>query len=365
MIESIKNFFKQIDRKTLLYLGIGIGVIVLLIIILAVLSKLSVKETYDYGEVEEMLVESAKKYYEENPVFLPTTEKGTSTVNDKTLVKYNYIKPLDELIDGSVCSADVVVTKIKNEYEYFPYLNCGDAYSVKELYKKVLEDNLTAESGAGIYSIKNEHVFRGEVKNNYISLNENLWRIMRIDEDNNLVLISDFKTDTYEWDDRYNSEVDGQYGINDYNVSRIKDYLNDLYYNGELLQDSEKAKVVSKKACISNQTTVTSECEKYSDEESIRLITIPEYLISSIDEKCVDVDSKNCINYNYLNEFTSSYWTMTPGKKDSSYAYNISSNGVAESRTSNSRQGRYVILLGTKALYKSGSGLKTDPYIIK
>ena len=370
---AIKDAFKEMDKKTLWWLIGGLGGIILLIVILNVLSNITITRYESYEKVENRLVEAAKKYYAANDVLLPLSVNNSSTVDLETLVVGEYIKPLNKYLkNGEACDASVVVTKLLSNYDYIPYLNCGTDYTSIELYKKVLEDNDIVSSGFGLYDKNNEKVFRGEVKNNYVSLNKQLWRIVRIDSSNNVVLLSNFKTEFYEWDNRYNQEVDSNYGINNYNLSRIKDTIENEFNSDNLLNTSEKSKVVYSKACIGSRGYTESgfvsdvECKELSEEEApIRLLTLGEYMDASIDPNCKTPEDRACMNYNYIHDLQMGFWTITKGQKNSSYVYNISVNGVTESKASTTRQVRYVILLSPKAFYSKGSGTYDDPYFIK
>lgn len=367
------DLLKNIDKKTLKIGIIGMSALIGLIILVSVITRLTDKTYYSYSEVEEKLVAAAQNYYNINSSYLPKTEKTTSVVSISTLVNNDYIKPLDTLLkDGENCTAQVVVSKVGSNYEYTPYLDCGSAYSSIELYSKLLEDNQVATEGIGLYKINAEYVFKGEVKNNFILLNEKPWRILRIDEDNNLVLLSQFNTLTSSWDNRYNEETNGNYGINNYNISRIKERLETEYNGTELLTDSEKSKVVSTKWCIGKRLSTDTgnmeavECRVMSEEESpIGLLTLYEYMQVSLDEGCKTIEDRNCTNYNFIHDFENTFWSITPSPTNTSYAYYITTSGVYESRTNVNRQLRYVIKLGTKAIYSSGSGTEEDPYKIR
>ncbi len=370
---SVIDALKSMDKKTIILLVGGIGGIILLILILNLLSKATTK-TYDsYEDVENRLVEAAKNYYQDNSAYLPIVDRTTNSVTLNTLVAGQYIKTLDNYIkNAESCDAVVTVLKTPTAYEYTPYLNCGTDYITIELYKKVLEDNTITTTGVGLYSMDGEKVFRGEVKNNFIMLDDKLWRIVKVDENNNLVLMSHFKTESYTWDDRYNQEVETNNGINDYNVSRIKETIEKDYYDGTILSDASKNKIVYTKACLGSRKLEESgsikeiECsERTTDEVPIRMLMIGEYIQASIDPNCTTPSSKSCINYNYMNDMKASFWTITKGQRNSSYVYNIASSGVYETVANAYKQVRYVILLGTRAFYLSGSGTIEDPYKIK
>lgn len=367
------NIFKNIDKKTMKIGIIGVSSLIGLILLVSVLVRLTEKIYYSYAEVEEKLVEAAKNYYEDNSGALPVNEKNTSTVTASTLVFGEYIKPLEDLLEeGGKCSGQVVVSKVGSNYEYTAFLDCGDAYESLELYNKVLQDNEVATEGIGLYKIGSDYVFRGEVENNYIMLKENLWRIVRVEENNNLVLLSEFRTPTTSWDDRYNESTLGNFGINNYNVSRIKEFVEENYYGEELLTDAEKSKVVSVKWCLGQRLATDTgsadsvECKVMSEEESpIGMLTVGEYMQASIDPACKTLEDKTCTNYNYVNYYENTFWSITPTPKSTSYAYYITTSGVYDSKTNTLKQVRYVINLGTKSIYSSGSGTEEDPYKLR
>lgn len=370
---GIKDFFSKIDKKTLKIVGIGVGVLIIMIVVISILVRLTEKKYYTYEQVEVKLTEASKKYFVTNHNYLPSKEKDTSSVSLNALVVGNYISPLEEILkNGKECTAQVVVTKLQSGYDYTPYLNCGKYYSSKELYNKVLEDNALTSEGIGLYLDNEEKVFKGEVKNNFVMLNEKLWRILRIDEDNNLVLMSYFRTNAFVWDNRYNENTKSNDGINDYNISRLKDSVENEYYNEELLTDSEKSKVLSTKWCLESRKNVDTdsmkniECSLLTEKESpIGLLTVYEYMQASLDPNCNTLEDRGCTNYNYMHDMQSSFWTITKGQKSTAHAYNVTTSGVYESRTNTSKQVRYVIKLTPKAIYLSGSGIETDPYKIR
>ena len=124
--------------------------------------------------------------------------------------------------DGDTCTGSVRVRKLETEYIYVPYLNCGESYITKELHSKVVEDNPVVSSGDGLYATGGNYVFRGEVVNNYVKLENDLWRIVKITSDGSIMLINaNGLRINQPWDDRYNSTREFTSGINNYSVSRM------------------------------------------------------------------------------------------------------------------------------------------------
>ena len=372
-MDNFKESLKSIDKKTLKVALIGVIVLIVLILMIVIIVRLTEKNYYSYTEFEEKLVEAAQNYYKDNSSYLPVLEKSTSTVTLNSLVVGEYILPIEEMLkDGDKCTAQVVVTKLEANYDYTPYLDCGEAYNSIELFNKVLEDNAVVTEGVGLYNENNEYVFKGEVKNNYIKLNDQSWRILRIDKENSLVLLSEFRTNNFTWDNRYNEDTKSNYGINNYNLSRIKERIEEEYYSDKLLTEKEKSKLVSTYWCLGSRNLTDTgtmeevECKEHSEEESvIGLLTVYEYLQASLDPNCNTIEDRGCTNYNFIHDMKTSFWTITKGVKSTSHAYNITTSGIVESRTNVSKQVRYVIKLGPKAIYLEGSGTQEDPYKIR
>ena len=97
------------------------------------------------------------------------------------------------------------------------------------LYKKVLSDNSIVTSGYGLYNMDNAKVFRGEDVNNYVKLENSLWRIVKVNSDNTLMLIHNEGLHYNQaWDDRYNEAKLYNIGNNQY-ISIYVQLLSPLY----------------------------------------------------------------------------------------------------------------------------------------
>ena len=187
------------NKKTFIIIGSSIlGLLVALILIVWLISVFK-PHYYEYEELEEEMAKQAERYYKNNPDKLPSAEDGVILSYD-TLVSGEYMKPLNEVLkDSSQCSAYVVVNKIGDVYSYTSYLNCGDAYKTTELYRQILNDNPIVTTGSGLYKdTDGSYYFRGKVNNNYVAFGttlnrkketyDTLWRIVSVDENNNVKL---------------------------------------------------------------------------------------------------------------------------------------------------------------------------------
>ena len=363
-------------KKMIKFMLIIICGLVFLLIILYVASLLSPK-SYTYEEVETILKNAAQSYFADYPESLPKVEGTIIEIDSSNLVEAGKMNNISDYMDGAICTGTVQVELSGTEYLYTPYLNCGEIYSTVELANKVLNES-TVNSGYGLYSTNTGYAFRGEDVNNYVQLDKSLWRIVKVTSNNNLVLISaEGVPYTQYWDNRYNEERLYEAGINQYDASRIKDYLNKIYTkpseeDGEvLLSNSDKAKMISFNVCtgkrsINSETkNNTEECTKYIQNQKMGLLTLSDYLYASIDPNCKSASTKSCKNYNYLT-LKEDWWLVTANKDDTSTVFSVSRSGnVTAENASNYAIVRPVIYLNSRVLYKDGNGSKDKPYTVR
>src|SRR5699024_3935583 len=220
---------KEMKKKLMRMMLIVVGILVVFLIIILIFSFLG-SGNKSYEEIEQDLKNAAIEYYEVQSGLLPREEGETITVRANTLADAELMKPLSELREGENCSGRVEVTKVGDNIIYTPYLECGDNYTTKELYKAVLEQGIVT-SGTALYDLNGEKVYRGDDVNNYVSLDNAIYRIVKVTPDNKLLLILNEVDSTLSsyYDDRYNPAKRFNSGFNDYRISRIKEFLDDLY----------------------------------------------------------------------------------------------------------------------------------------
>jgi len=360
------------NKKTLIIMGSSIiGVLVLIILITTLISALGPKYI-SYQKFEERLTTVSKKYFSDNPSLLPTTD-GETTLYYSTLESAEYIEPIPELIEnGENCTAQVIVVRNGELFTYIPYLTCPGMYETKELYKAILENNKVTTEGDGLYRGSDSYYFRGDKVNNYIKLDNTLWRIVKVNNDNTITIISTFLTeDGYEWDDRYNLVEEETSGINDFELSRIKETLKALANDKDFLTENMRAKLTARNLCIGKRSLAdtssdnTIECSTLSEDKYyLGLITASEYMAASLDDNCNVTDARSCTNYNYLAN-NSSTWTLTALSEDSKSAIKVSSIGLSQTKTSRTGKLLVTAYVSNRAFYSSGSGTMEEPYIIR
>lgn len=353
---------KLMENKMFKIFTFAIIGIILLIIIISIVSSGGSSSVS-----EKTLTSAATKYIRDNSSVAPQNNYGTTTVTLSTLISNGYIS---SNASGASCSSYVTVSRYNDEFFYTPHIKCnndGDSILLKDKLLKTL-----VTTGSGLYFENGEYQYKGENPNNYLTVNGVKWRILGIDENNNIKLIyNDYNYEYVVWDDRYNSDTDEQSGINDYSLSRLKEYL-DKYLNTMLDKENEmfpstvKVRLATFTQCISKinlENQSIDACNETLDNQLVGMITAEDYISTSLDESCGLDNLKNCQNYNFLNK---SSWTISGYSEDSVNVYYIDKyNGLRLGETYISRGVYPVIALKNDIIYVSGTGTENDPYTVK
>lgn len=368
----------DMKRRMLLIMGVIVAGTIILLLVLYIAS-LFMNHEYSYDDMEEVMKEAAISYFQDYPEYLPKNNGDIVQVDVANLVAAEKMKDLSTYRSDEVaCTGNVQVENVDGEYLYIPYLNCGDAYNTISFGEKILADNPTTTSGDGLYSNGGSSVFRGESIHNYVKLDNSLWRIVKVNSDKSIVLIHATGLEYYKpWDDRYNEEKLYESGINTYNVSRMKDYLQKIYAKpdkdeGEdILSDSDKGKITSYDLCAGKRSADSEtknnreECSQKVKDQKLGLLTLSDYLYASLDSTCKSANTKSCTNYNYL-VMDDEWWLLTANTEDTSTVYKVDRNGIVKADIASTySKVRPVITLNSRTMYANGKGTESDPYEIK
>lgn len=370
--ETMKEIFEKLDtKKIIMIIGGIVGIVVVFLILNVIGTKMFSKSSY--ADVENIMKNAAISYYDDNPGELPNQIGNTLEVDVSELITSKYMKSIDSYIknDSVSCDGSVNVTNINGNYRYVPILDCGDEYFTNTLVEYIMFNEDVVESGSGLYSVNDEFVYRGEEVNNYVMFGENSYRIMKIVDDHVVLVYNDIVTNMV-WDDRYNVDKKVNVGINDYSVSRVREYLQELYEGNTLFGEEEKLLLSSYDVAIGKRTNAdedkTGAIEKTNvlEDQYISLITLSDFFNASLDSNCMVSDSVACINYNYFMDIGSSFWTGTASADSSYRVYKIDrSLGAVLANASSSSAIVPVVHLVSDAVYVEGDGTEKNPYIFK
>lgn len=357
------------SKKSYIYMIIGFLVLLVIIVLLIVFANKGSKKS-NYSEIESKMVSAAKSYYGDNEGLLPVTDGGKVSVEADTLISNNYLKPFSEFLKNDIsCTGYVEVYKNADEFSYFPTLNCGEEYSTSKVVDKIINDG-TVTSGDGLYQYGDEYFFRGEFPKNYVSFDDKNWRIIKINSDKSLkMILVDRDIERNVWDDRYNSVNESYSGINDFRVSRVLEYLTNMYNDDKFLSKKNKSLLVKEPWCIGkfSQDDVAianlNLCNDTYNDLYIGLVTVDEVLKASIDSNCTNIYDGECTNYNYF-MYVPSTWTLNASTDKSFKVYGANSGSISVKDASDPNYVRAVININSNATFKKGTGTSDDPYVI-
>lgn len=282
------------------------------------------------------------------------------------------------------------------------------------------QDIETVTSGDGLYKDDNEkgrYIYKGANPNNYISFNNELWRIIAIESDGSYKIIRNTSLDARAFDNANNRSStycnDKSNGCNAWgsntttydnnqqivtsisdtysssatyalptSVASLNTYLNGEYYNTltstvQNLIDSHYFNVGTVSASSSNDLkTDMLEEEKYKWKGKIGLLNITDYVKASNNGSCnkaYDYNANsacynNSNNHNWIINSVSNNPRFINGKGGSrsniwgisTTGYKIGSNGTASASYGVSP----VLYLKSSVKIVSGIGSKESPYIL-
>ena len=225
------------------------------------------------------------------------------------------------------------------------------------------------ESGDGLYEDEYEagrYVYKGANPNNYITFNNETWRILSIEADGRIKIVRDELLSSRVWDSTNSNNWD--------RPSDIKTYLNGEYLES-ITVNKEKivpttwsiGKVSSGNNDLAGQ--IASENGTHSQEASVGLITVSEYLRANTNkEECGNFSLNNrnystCKTTNWLFKGTV-YWTISPRSSNSSTVFDVYGNGSLGNGYSSNTCAVLPAITLSSDISLSGSGTSGDPYRI-
>ncbi len=269
--------------------------------------------------------------------------------------------------------------------------------------KELLLEDLTT-SGDGLYIDNYEtdgdrYVFRGTSPSNYITFNNETWRIIAIEADGTLKIIrnshstimgfdskglrttgycaySSYGCNAWAATDNFNN---GSYSGSVDKDSEILTYLNSTYYSS--LTDEAQSYIVSHNFNIgavtygnTDMSAQIAEEKAYKWNGKVGLITVSDYILANGDqENCGTFsnwkdEGEDCVisskSWMHPNSGGIWWWTITPYASNTSYVYYIDTEAFVTG--SDSFEDRYVrpVVFLKSSIYLTGEGTQSNPYEI-
>ena len=216
------------------------------------------------------------------------------------------------------------------------------------------------------------YYFRGDVKNNYVSFAGQMWRIVKINEDNTVKLILDGTTetmikmnDTEEKDLTFQntslySNLEQWYNLHLQEYDDLIAHTKYCYDNSIITDENNRIEYLSNVRLFQDYQP-TNACGGTTFTSKFAILTADEAMYAGINSK------ENKTSYLYVDGLERSWWTMTPNKKEEAGTFYIvvSESGILTKDIAEATDLflRPVITL-VKKVEVSGTGTQEDPYII-
>ena len=170
------------------------------------------------GSTEEVTCDNSVKLSKEDyeSCIITIDEEGKATINLVGKGKFDGYKCIGTN-DNLACGQVESITLPLNGKEYIEKLYNNELSRIKDGLKK---DN-TSDENIRYY---------GSNPNNYVSFNNELWRIIGI-FGNNVKLVRSEKLGNLSWDSS-ESSVNSGWGVNEWSQADLQVYLNKMYYGG-------------------------------------------------------------------------------------------------------------------------------------
>lgn len=267
--------------------------------------------------------------------------EDTITINKGDEYKELGVKSVVDNTDGKMKVKDVTIDSSKVDTNTIGKYKV--TYTIKDSFNNETVKTRTVKVVSVLKTVVNKDtnktgIYTGVDVNNYIEFSGMLFRIVGLDSNKNVKIVSDDNISAVD----YNS---------------LDDWL-EYYY--EHLTDSSKKYIVKSKYCnsvISDDNINTTKCSSYTDKKSLYILSIDDY------NKSLDSNG-----YSYLYPGTISLVANKKSDKEiyttRSYFMNSTSKYMAFDINYNFGV-RPVITIKGNIKLKSGSGSANDPYVFE
>ena len=227
--------------------------------------------------------------------------------------------------------------------------------------------DLVVTEGDGLYQDEYEsgrYFYKGANPNNYITFNNETWRILSVEADGRIKIVRD---------GLFSDRAFG--GSNAWETSYIKEYLNGEYLESITTNQDKLVPSTWSIGAVTNDNNdlagqIADENETQSQPASVGLITASEYLrVNTNEEQCGSFSLNNsnkdtCKTTNWLFK-GDMYWTISSNVSTPYDVFYVDSNGPLNYDDVDSIAGAVLPAITLSSdISLSGNGSSSDPYII-
>lgn len=268
----------------------------------------------------------------------PQEMTGTSLIvkkNSKT--KRNHKKNIFMILSLIVIVSLLCIYAYRFIHYYnleYPKISVTD----NTLTSKILSDNMDENNISDLTLSNDKYFFVGETEDNYVLYSGILWRIVNINSDKIIKMVTD------------DNQVSLVWGYNDYSSSYVRSWINNNFYNSLTNKDF----VLNSSWCIDEVDSDNVDLCKKTINDNVGLLTYSEYKTTAA-------------NKGYLN--INKYWWTINKDKNSKVWYVFDAGGVSNNSNTDDTYYSYgvrpVINIKSTVEYIAGTGTLSDPYIIE
>ena len=214
-----KNAFTLVELLAV----IAILTIIMVISVPQLITSLKNKKTDALEKTKDLLISAARNYVIDYELKVPTS------ISIETLCKNDYLEcPIKNPIDNSNLNGYVNV----DDNKVYVYSDTRDYITIRDYIIDLYNDeSLRTSNGLKKDNTVDTNIrYYGSDPNNYVSFNNELWRIIGVFGDN-VKLVRKDSLGELSWDSS-ESSVNNGWGVNEWSQSALKNYLNAMYYGG-------------------------------------------------------------------------------------------------------------------------------------
>lgn len=279
-----------------------------------------------------------------------------------------------KISNNNTTSFKIIVKKASDTDEYFASTIMRNNPPKKSSTTKVLTENATANEGL-IEDVDDSgltYYFRGAVANNYVQINNNLWRIVRINGDGSVKLVLNELIDDLT---QYNETINNYEELENSTITKILESYYDINlkeYDSLIANTkfcSENTKIEETNTKIYNGYTrlikdniPTFNCLGTTYNKKIGLLTADEIIYAG-----ATLEAENKEYYLYLDNLENSWWTSTLAEANTTSfnPFSISKEGKIEHNLSGlTYEGVRPVISLIRKTKVTGDGTLNNPYII-
>lgn len=201
----------------------------------------------------------------------------------------------------------------------------------------IINDNKIVSDGDGLYfDDNNNYIFKGKVDSNYLYYSGILWRIVRINKDKSIKLVSEEILTKLYWD----------------NTNKFEDSTLNIWVNNKILNKlAHNDYLINVNSCVDVIDNVdNSICNNYFDKQKIGFLSVDEY-ISALGKQ------------SYLNN-SKAYWLSNSDNNGKMWYVN-NDGGVSNINSDGNYGIRATITLKPGIVRVTGDGQINTPYTIE